>query len=239
MSALLKATGLAYPGRLARCDLALAAGSLTMLVGPNGAGKTSLLHALAGIGASQGRVTIGGASLAVAPGARRAQLLSYLPATRDAPWPLSAADYVALGWPGRDAGMRAREALADVEADAFAERRIDRLSTGERARIMLARSLVARSRVLLLDEPIANLDPQWRIAILDRLRAEATRGAALLVSVHDLDIAIQRADRIIVMAGEQIIADGAPQIALRPETLASVFSVVQNEGRLERAAASS
>lgn len=235
MTALLEAMGLCYPGRLAACDLALDAGSLTVLVGPNGAGKTSLLHAIAGIGASTGSTFVGGERFAMRPGVGRARLLSYLSATRDLPWPLAALDFVALGWPALGAAERAREVLASVEADMFAGRRIDLLSTGERSRVMLARALVAGSRVILLDEPIANLDPRWQIAILERLRREADRGVALLVSVHDLDVARHHADRVIVMDHGAIIADDGPEAALTADIVTRVFQVALSNGRWIRA----
>lgn len=225
MSALLEATGLALAGRLQRCDVALRTGELTMLVGPNGAGKTTLLQAMAGISEAQGEVTIAGEALATASITRRSQLLSYLGASRDTRWPLLARDFVALGLVGRNRAARAEEALASIEALDFAGRRIDSLSTGERTRVMLARALAPGAALLLLDEPCANLDPKWQIAIIDRLRIEADCGAAVLVSVHDLDLALGHADRVIVMDESAIVADGDPRTALDPDRLAEVFGV--------------
>lgn len=235
MSAVLQGSGLAIQHRLLPTDLALEAGTLTMLVGPNGAGKTSLLQAIAGIGEAAGEVRIGGEPLADQPLAMRARMLSYLSASRDAHWPLAGRDFVALGWPGRDAPSRAIGALASVEAEQFADRRVDRLSTGERARVMLARALVARSQILLLDEPIANLDPLWRIAVLDRACAEADRGAAVLMSVHDLETAVAHADRVIVMREGAIVADGPPAETLAPHSIAAYFGVKRSSGRWARA----
>lgn len=235
MSALLEATGLAILGRLSPTDLALEARSLTMLVGPNGAGKTSLLHALAGIGNVRGEVSIEGQTLAGRSLAERARLLSYLSASRDVSWPLVGEDFVGLGWPGSGALRRARAALASVGAAAFAERRIDRLSTGERSRVMLARALVARSRVMLLDEPIANLDPLWRIAVIERLREEADCGAAIVLSIHDIDVPAHHADRVIAMRDGAIVADGSPDEALSPDVIARVFGVARAGERWVRA----
>jgi len=235
MTARLEAAGLALAGRLAPVDLGLDAGSLTMLVGPNGAGKTSLLHALAGIGAAGGAVRIDGEQLSGRAGLARARLLSFLSASRDVSWPLAAADFVALGWPESGSRVRAEKALESVDATEFANRRIDRLSTGERARVMLARSLVAESRVLLLDEPIANLDPRWRIAVIERLRAEADRGAAIVMSVHDLEVPLRDADRVIAMREGAVVADGPPAEALSPEVVAAVFGVARTDDRWVRA----
>ena len=108
MSALVQAAGLALPGRLGETALTLEAGELTCLVGPNGSGKTSLLHALAGIGGPSGSVLIDGSDPRGLPPGRRQLLYSYLPASRDISWPLTAQDLIALGSPagGREAVIR-------------------------------------------------------------------------------------------------------------------------------------
>ena len=231
MSTLLEAYGLAAAGRLEATDLSLAAGSLTLLVGPNGAGKTSLLNGLAGIGDISGEVRIAGVDVRSLPPAERIHRLALLPASRDLRWPLKARDLVALGLGGIRDDEAVLAALAGLDAEMLADRRVDRLSTGERARILLARALVARAAVLLLDEPAANLDPRWQLRVIDRLRAEAGRGAAVLASIHDLALARAYADRVIVMDGGRIVADGPPDGALSPETLARIFHVAWSSER--------
>lgn len=221
----LTARGLALEGRLAPTDLALGAGSLTLLVGPNGAGKTSLIHRLAGIGEGQGTTLIGDIPLSGMPPSIRARRIALLPASREVAWPLIARDLVALGLGGRSDPTAVAETLASLDALQFADRRMDQLSTGERARVLLARALVARPDVLLLDEPAAHLDPARQIAMIERLRAEARRGAAVLASIHDLALARSFADRVLVMKDGRIIADGTPESALAPELLKSVFGI--------------
>lgn len=226
----LSAQGLALPGRLAPTDLALHAGSLTFLVGPNGAGKTSLLHRLAGIGEGEGRTLIAGVPLDGLRPAARIGRIAFLSANREIAWPLIARDLVGLGLGAR---LRDRDAVADIlsslDAAQFADRRMDQLSTGERARILLARALVAHPDILLLDEPAAHLDPARQIAMLERLRAEAQRGAAVLASIHDLALARSFGDRIIVMQQGSVIADGVPAEALAPEIVARIFGVSWDE----------
>jgi iron complex transport system ATP-binding protein len=209
-------------------DLVLNAGELTLLVGPNGAGKTTLLHALARIGETSGRVTIDGRDVAAMGPNLRARYLGYLPAGRELHWPLAARDLVALGQiesvPGRVA-----EVLDAVGASHLAGRRVDRLSTGERARILLARALVTRPDILLLDEPIANLDPLWQLRVLGLLKVEAKRGMAILATVHDLGLARAHAARVIVMEDRRIVADGAPGEALSDAMLARVFGIAHGD----------
>jgi iron complex transport system ATP-binding protein len=229
MTATLEAYGLHAPGRLARTDLRLIAGELTLLVGPNGAGKTSLLHGLAGIDGIAGDVRIEGVKLAELGPVERVKRVALLPASRDLRWPLNGHDLVTLGLGGLADDGAVGEVLAMLDANELAGRRVDRLSTGERARILLARALVARPAVLLLDEPAANLDPRWQLRVVERLRAEARRGAAVLASLHDLALARANADRVIVMTGGAIVADGPPAEALSDGVLSKVFGIAWSD----------
>jgi iron complex transport system ATP-binding protein len=208
MTALLEAHGLSLPQRLLGVSLQVAPGELVCVVGPNGSGKTSLLHAIAGIGSPSGEVTIDGVDPRQAGPARRPGLLTYLPASRDVRWPMTARDVIALG-----GGTTIPEAL---ELGALLDRRIDQLSTGERGRVLLARALAPRPKLLLLDEPTANLDPLWQIRLMEMLRDELQgSGRAALVAIHDLDAAGRYADRTLVMDRGRIAATGieGPHIA--------------------------
>ncbi len=227
----LAATGLARPPMLASLTLTLAPGSVTGIIGPNGSGKTTLLRALAGLSRGPGSVLLDGRPLAALPPAARARSLAWLPSTRDLAWPMQADDLVALGLgPGAardDAAIAA--ALADADASAFAARRVDTLSTGERARVLLARALVARPRWLLLDEPTANLDPWHCLAVMALLRREAARGTGVIVALHDLDLARCHCDRLLLMAGGALEADGAPGSVLDAGNLARVFALRRSD----------
>jgi iron complex transport system ATP-binding protein len=219
---ILRASGLALPGRLSDVALEIGEGELVCLVGPNGSGKTSLLHALAGIGAPAGDVAIAGVDPRRLGPAQRPAFLTYLPAARDLPWPLLARDLIALG--GGDADFPALE-LAPLLG-----RRIDTLSTGERSRVLIARALAPRPKLLLLDEPTANLDPLWQIRLMELVRAElkggrAEGGRAALVAIHDLDAAALYADRILVMDRGRIAAEG-----LEGPHIAGIFGVERVDG---------
>ncbi len=217
MTPLVDAQGLAMAGRLHETSLSLGAGALVCMVGPNGSGKTSLIQALAGIGQASGTVRIAGQDPHRLGPAARPQFVTYLPATRDIPWPLLARDLIALG--GGDAHF------PELALEALEDRRVDTLSTGERSRVLLARALAPRPKLLLLDEPTANLDPLWQIRLMDLVRAElAGGGRAALVAIHDLDTAHRYADRILVMDGGRIVAEG-----LDEAVLADVFGVSRSE----------
>jgi iron complex transport system ATP-binding protein len=205
---ILSASGLGLTGRLFDVSIDIAEGELICLVGPNGSGKTSLLHALTGIGAASGMVSMAGTDPRTLGPGQRPGFVTYLPATRDTPWPLLARDLIALG--GGDADFPALE-LAPLLG-----RRIDTLSTGERSRVLIARALAPRPRLLLLDEPTANLDPLWQIRLMELVREEIKGGGrAALVAIHDLDAAVRYADRILVMDQGRIAAEGlgGPHVA--------------------------
>jgi iron complex transport system ATP-binding protein len=228
MTGLVEARGLALPGRLEETALSLAAGELTCLVGPNGSGKTSLLHALAGIGGPRGEVVIDGIRLRSTLSAQRIRLLAYLPATRELRWPLHARDLILLGGATAE---EAAQAEALLELGPVADRRIDRLSTGERSRVLIARALAPRPRLLLLDEPTANLDPLWQIRLMDLLKASLREnGQGALVAIHDLDAAARYADRLVVMSEGRVAADGRPADILDGPVIPSVFGIEKAGG---------
>ncbi len=220
---LVVAREIALPGRLEPTNLSLEAGTLTALVGPNGSGKTSLLHALARIGSPGGSVIVNGEDPTRLPPAMRTRLLAYLPATRDLSWPISARDLVALSGAS---GEEIDRIVARLELDAFGARRADLLSTGERSRVLLARALAPRPRLLLFDEPTANLDPLWQIRLMALLADEVQgKRRAALVAMHDLDAALRHADRIIVMHDRRIAADGTPEKILHSEVITRIFGI--------------
>ena len=228
MTSLLEAHGLAISGRLQPTDLDLPPG-MTAVIGPNGAGKTSLLRALAGIELETGDVLIAGEDLAHATPPRRMRLLSFLPATRALVWPISTRDVIALGLPSPDPA-RVDELLRQLELDALADRRVDHLSTGERSRVLLARALAARPRLLLLDEPLSNLDPYWVLRTLQILRSEAGQcDCAVLASLHDLN-QIRAFERVLLVDAGKVVADGSPTGIMDSPELARAFRI-EKDGR--------
>jgi iron complex transport system ATP-binding protein len=222
----LAATGIGRPHLAGAIDVDVPAASITGLVGANGAGKTTLMRALAGLSSGPGRITLGGREVAAMAPDERARRIAYMPATRDVDWPLAVADIVALGLlPFAAAGGRVAAALERTGTTMFAQRRIDTLSTGERARVLLARAIVGVPDVLLLDEPMANLDPLHRLDVEALLRNEAARGAAVLVSIHDLDHAQRLCNRLLLMHAGAVIAAGAPDDVLTEANVARAFGV--------------
>ncbi len=221
----LVASGIAIPDRLAPTDLRVQPGAMVAIVGPNGGGKTSLLRALAGVEpTAAGQVWVGREPWSEVPPARRPRLLTFLPAARDVPWPIRARDVIALGLPAPDP-ERVDALLALLELEPLADRPVDHLSTGERARVLLARALAPRPRMLLLDEPASNLDPYWALRILEVLRSEADAGAAVCLSLHDLSL-LGRFDRAMLVAGGRVQADMPPERLLTDQRFVAAFRIV-------------
>lgn len=213
----------------------IAAGAVTGLVGPNGAGKTTLLRAALGLcPVSRGGVRVLGRPLADWPREELARTIAYLPQSAEAHWPVSARRLVALGRiPHRvplvplsaEDGAGVDEALERCDATPFAERRMDELSSGERARVLLARALATRAAILLVDEPAAHLDPAHQLRLMELLREEAARGVAVVVTLHDLALAARYCDDVIVLKEGEVLAHGKPDETLSDAILGEAFRI--------------
>ncbi|MBA3729409.1 MAG: ABC transporter ATP-binding protein [Sphingomonas sp.] len=224
MTSLLEAQGVAIEGRLHPTDLDVEAGSLVALIGANGSGKTSLLRALAGVELSGGRVFIDGEDGASAPPARRPHLLTFLPASRDLIWPIRAREIIAMGLPTDDS-PRVDLLLDQLELRPLAARPVTELSTGERARVLLARAMAPSPRLLLLDEPLSNLDPYWVLRTIELLRDTVREaGCSAVVSLHDIDRA-SSFDRALLVDRGRIAADLAPAAMLASAELSRSFRI--------------
>lgn len=226
-------------------DLTFAPNGLVALVGPNGAGKSTLLRALAGlITPSAGSVTLDGADVATFARASLASRIAVVPQTFDTLFPFTVREIVGLGRSARlglfarptgtDASAVAR-AIAAQDLDGLVDRRIDALSGGERQRVVLAMALAQETDVLLLDEPTAHLDPGHQLDTLRRVADLArSRGVIAIAVLHDLNLATL-ADRVLVLAGGRVVADGVPALALQQEVVGRVFgpglAVAQLSGR--------
>ena len=214
-------------------SLTLARGSLVALVGPNGAGKSSLLKAIAGLVPCTGVVERDGRALDSSP-RERARTIAYLPQSPAAHWPLKVRDLVALGRlphrafgaapsPEDDAAIEGVMRQTDVTP--LAERAVDELSGGERARVQLARALAVQAPILLVDEPVAALDPYHQLEIMRVLTDYAARGALVIAVLHDLTLAARFAHRVVVMHDGEVVADGQPEQVLSADTLRRYYRV--------------
>ncbi len=208
----------------------IAAGEFTGLIGSNGAGKTTLLRVILGLQrTSAGQVRVLGAPLS-----RRNRSLGYVPqkVLLDPDLPMRARDLVALGIDGDRFGVplpsRHRRAAVDemlqaVDADRFADARVGSLSGGEQQRVLIAHALISHPRLLLLDEPLANLDPssaQEIVALLHRV--VTTQHVAVLLSAHEMNPLLPVMDRIVYIEAGRA-ASGTTDEVVRPDVLTALY----------------
>jgi zinc/manganese transport system ATP-binding protein len=211
-------------------QFSIAPGEFTGLIGSNGAGKTTLLKVILGlVQPSSGRVLVGGSDRS-----SRHPLIGYVPQkiALDPDMPVRARDLVGLGLDGhrlgvplRSSSRRARidEALLSVGAMEFADQRVGRLSGGEQQRVMIAHALISRPRLLLLDEPLANLDIRSEQEVVDLLAQIAdAHGIAILMSAHDMNPLLPVMDRIVYLAGGRA-ASGTTDEVVRSQTLSRLY----------------
>lgn len=210
-------------------SLTVAAGEVVGVVGANGCGKTTAIRAALGLVRLQaGEARLAGRQVSRLGEADRAHLVGYLPQERRVGWNLPAWRVAALGVPNlapAKARVIAMKALAEVEMADLVERGVFDMSGGERARVLLARLLATGAPLLIADEPAAGLDPDTQLLVADLLRARAARGAAVLVTLHDLTLAARSCDRLVVMAKGGVVTAGSPREALTPDVLARAFAL--------------
>jgi zinc/manganese transport system ATP-binding protein len=218
-------------------------GEFVGLIGSNGAGKTTLLRVILGLQtATEGTVLFDGAH----PG-RGAGLLGYLPqkVALDADLPLRARDVVSLGVDGQKLGIplpsKRRRALVDellaaVGASQFADSRVGQLSGGQQQRVLIAHALASSPRLLLLDEPLANLDIRSAQEIVELLaRVSRERGVSVLLSAHDLNPLLPVMDRIVYLADGRAAAgttDEVVQSAVLTRLYGRQVDVLRVKGRV-------
>jgi iron complex transport system ATP-binding protein len=221
---------------LSDVSLQLAPGEILGVLGPNGAGKSTLLGALCGeLAASEGEVSLDGEALSHWTGTQRAQRLAVLPQVSTLDFAFRVDEVVGMGrLPYQSGRVRDDEivaaALAAADAGHLSGRSYLALSGGERQRVHLARVLAQlwpgqAGQTLLLDEPTSMLDPLHQHTTLQAVREFADRGAAVLVILHDLNLAARYCDRVLLLESGRPVALDTPQQVLQPESLKAVFGL--------------
>jgi iron complex transport system ATP-binding protein len=208
-------------------------GEWVALIGPNGAGKTTLLRAVAGLVPFRGRIEVMGedaATLGRRGLARRVALVPQVPVMPDE---MTIGEYVTLGrtphiaYLGRERRadlLATARALERLDLRSLADRRLDSLSGGERQRATLARALAQEAPVMLLDEPTSALDvgrQQQALELVDALRRDA--GLTVVAAMHDLTLAAQYADRLLLLDGGRLVAGGGPRSVLTRPLIAEHY----------------
>jgi len=218
-------------------------GAVTGIIGPNGAGKSTLLRAIAGVLPHTGRVTLDGAPLPRLGSRARGRLIGYLPQGHDVHWPVTARRAVELGrlphlgpWQSlaRTDMAAVEAALAKTDSTRFADRPVTALSGGERARVLLARVLAARTAVVLADEPVAALDPGHQLAVMEMLCDEArAEHRVVVVVLHDLSLAARACEHLVLMDGGRVVTAGPAETVLASPWLDRTYAVRFGQGHVQ------
>jgi len=212
-------------------DVTVESGAFVGLIGPNGSGKTTLLRAIHGTVPATGTVSLRG--VVDPPRSHRARLAALVPQQPTTPRDMRVFDYVLLGrspyipYLGVESAADidvGRQALRWLEMERFADRRLGQLSGGELQQVVLARALAQQAPILLLDEPTSALDighQQQVLDLIDRMRAD--HRLTVLAAFHDLTLAAQYCDRLVLLAGGRVVADGEPREVLHEDTISRYY----------------
>ncbi len=210
-------------------------GELTILLGPNGSGKTTLFRALAGSWPlTSGEILWGGKPIHNLLPKERSLIISLVPQSPFCPFPFTVRQLVSMGRFAQGDYHAATgdthhvtKALAQVDATHLADRLMTELSSGERQRVFLARSLATDCPVLLLDEPTSNLDIRHQLELWELLRELAKQGRTILCAAHDLVMAQRYGDVATVLRKGHLYSHGQLNTSLNEECLREVFGVDQ------------
>ncbi|MCC7392623.1 ABC transporter ATP-binding protein [Candidatus Sumerlaeota bacterium] len=216
-------------------DLTVSAGVVTGIIGPNGSGKSTLLQVMSGwLEPESGDVTVNGSRVSSLSRAQVAQHIAFVPQREDGCFSFSVRDTVLFGRYAANEGYHsfetddddrlAEEALDAVELQEFASRSAERLSAGERQRMLIARALVQQTPALLLDEPTATLDLHHQRRVMRMMTTLAkVELKAIVIVLHDLNLAAMYCDELVLMERGRIAARGPVRDVLAKETLERVY----------------
>ena len=229
-----------YGSRIAVDDVSLRAdaGEVTAIIGPNGAGKSTLLRALNGaLVPTSGQVLLGGNLLASLPRRAIGRRIAVVAQEAELRFPVTVMEFVlggryawsstgAWGWETDRDVLITKQVMRETELEDFHSRLMSELSGGERQRAVLARALATEAAILLLDEPTANLDLAHQAALLSLVRARCDHEQkSAVVVTHDINLAAEFADRVLLLLKGRAQATGTPKEVLTPDVLMKVFEI--------------
>lgn len=229
-------------------SLNLEAGRFTVIIGPNGAGKSTLLKTLSGeMKPDQGDVYYHDRRISSLLPMELARERAVLPQSTALSFPFTALEVVRMGAVAHGSAnpnLTARQTLVRVGLSGFESRSYNALSGGEQQRVQLARVLAqmpdpvmdGRPRAIFLDEPTASLDIGHQISVLELARDFARQGGAVLAILHDLNLAAEFADHLVILHHGRLIREGSPSTTIDDATIAHVYGISGSVGRLPSAA---
>lgn len=216
-------------------DLSLRSGEVLALLGANGAGKTTLFKTMLGLLPVQaGAVLLDGRPLSAWSRRERALRIAYVPQAHAAPFPFTVRDVVLMGraahlsafaLPGARDRAIADAALENLGIARLADTPATEISGGERQLALIARTLAQEARIIVMDEPTANLDYGNQMRLLAHIRRLAAKGLAIVLSTHNPDHALQAADRVALLKDGRLAALGTPRETLTPAALRDLYGI--------------
>jgi len=223
-------------------SLRLARGEFLGLIGPNGAGKSTLLRVLSrALPVQRGSVRLDGAPIGSLTAREIARRIAFVPQNEPTLFEFTVREVVLMGRHPHLKGLvgeteedfaSAVRAMAATDTLHLADRPITALSGGEHRRVLIARALAQNTPILLLDEPTAHLDLTHQADVLAIVRRLSDRdGVSILAALHDLNLAAEFCDRLILLANGRAVAEGPPDAVLTPDTLAKVYGAPVHVGR--------
>lgn len=212
-------------------SLAVHPGEVVVVIGPNGAGKSSLVSAITGdLPPESGEVRLGGRQLGELSLREQARLRAVLTQQSAVAFGFTVHEVVSMArepWrssaPQVDDALVISDALATTDVTHLGTRPVQALSGGEQARVAIARTLAQTTPLLIWDEPTAALDVKHQLLVMRRLRSHVRAGGGALVVLHDLTLASQVADRVVILKSGLLVAEGAPSQVLTAERLSEVY----------------
>ncbi|MGN1164518.1 MAG: ATP-binding cassette domain-containing protein, partial [Candidatus Ornithospirochaeta sp.] len=216
-------------------DFCSSGGEAIAVLGPNGVGKSTFFKCLLGfLAPEKGEILMDGRNIRTISPKELSSLIAYIPQSSSPVYNHSVLDSVAMGLtsrmglfsvPGEKEYNEAEEALEKLGIHHLKDRGCRNISGGERQLMLIARALVQNARILLMDEPTANLDYGNSYRVMETIRNLSKEGYTVLFSTHDPDCAMRYADRVIAFSGGRIIRDDSPQLALTGEVLSTLYSI--------------
>ena len=211
--------------------LELQGGQIIGLMGANGSGKSTLLKAIASLIPHSGKICLRGQSIEKLSSTARAKTIGYLGQSQLPFWSLSVRDFVALGrLPLRDRNKNdgkkiLEKSMLECDLADLSDRSVTQLSGGELARARIARVIAGEPTLLLLDEPIAGLDPLHQLEIMHLLQDKVSEGLTVFLVLHDLSLAARFTNRLILLKEGGILVEGPTALVLNSANLAEAFKI--------------
>lgn len=209
-------------------------GEFVALMGPNGSGKTTTMRCMNQILKGTGTVTIDGTDMSALQMSEIARICTTVPADTSTDFVLSVRDFVSLGrspfvtnlwWEGDEDTEIIDRAMRSLDLERYADRRLSELSSGERARVLLAKGMAQTPKVMLVDEPSAHLDIKYKVQIMEILSALSRTGLGIVIASHDVNLITRFCDRILLLSEGRIVAYGRPADVVTVESVREVFGI--------------